>query len=116
MNHSKIEAAQPYALCSCCHCCCTIWHAADIRDVPNDAIFAKSRYEARVEADLCMGCEDCLERCQFDAIEMQRVEGSGQLKAVVDPQKCWGCGVCTIICEPQALQMHLVRPPEHIPA
>ena len=116
MNYTKIEAAQPYALCSCCRCCCTIWHAADIRNVPNDAVFAKSRYEARVEADLCMGCEDCLERCQFDAIEMRKVEGSWQLKAVVDPQQCWGCGVCTIICEPQALRMHLVRPPEHIPA
>ena len=90
MNHAKIEAAQPYALCSCCRCCCTIWHAADIRNVPNDAMFAKSRYEARVEADLCMGCEDCLERCQFDAIEMRQVEGSGQLKAVVDPAEVLG--------------------------
>jgi len=116
MNYTKIEAAQPYALCSCCRCCCTIWHAADIRSVPNDAVFAKSRYEARVEADLCMGCEDCLERCQFDAIEMQKAEGSEQLKAVVNPEKCWGCGVCTLICEPRALRMHLVRPPEHIPA
>ena len=116
MNHSKIEAAQPYALCSCCRCCCTIWHAADIRSVPNDAVFAKSRYEARVEADLCMGCEDCLERCQFDAIEMRKVGGSEQLQAVVDPRKCWGCGVCTLVCEPRALRMHLVRPPEHIPA
>jgi electron transport complex protein RnfB len=115
MNHSKIAAAQPYALCSCCRCCCTIWHAADIRHVPNDAVFAKSRFEARVETDACTGCQDCLDRCQFDAISMAPVEGSKRLKAVVDPEECWGCGVCTLVCEPQALRMHPVRPPEHIP-
>jgi len=116
MNHAKVEAAQPYALCSCCRCCCTVWHAADIRNVPNDAVFARSRYEARVDADACIGCDLCVDRCQFDAIEMQPVEGSTLPKAVVDPQKCWGCGVCTLVCEPGALRMHLVRPPEHIPA
>jgi ferredoxin len=116
MNHSKIAAAQPYALCSCCRCCCTVWHAADIRQVPNDAVFAKSRYEAQVDTDLCNGCQDCVDRCQFDAIEMRKLEGSKRLKAAVDPEKCWGCGVCTLVCEPQALRMHLVRPPEHIPA
>jgi len=116
MNHSKIEAAQPYALCSCCRCCCTIWHAADIRSVPNEEIFAKSRYEARVDPELCNGCEDCVDRCQFDATSMREVEGSTWSKAMVDPEKCWGCGVCTIVCPTNALRMHLVRPPEHIPA
>jgi electron transport complex protein RnfB len=116
INHAKVAAAQPYALCSCCRCCCTVWHAADIRQVPNDEIFAKSRYEARVDTELCTGCQDCLDRCQFDAIEMRRPEGSKRLKAVVDPEKCWGCGVCTLVCQPEALRMHLVRPPEHIPA
>jgi NAD-dependent dihydropyrimidine dehydrogenase PreA subunit len=115
INHAKIEAAHPYALCSCCKCCCVIWHAADIRKVPNDAIYAKSRYEARVDAELCEGCRDCLERCQFDAIKMRRMKGSKGLKAVVDPLKCWGCGVCTLTCGSGALRMDLVRPPEHIP-
>lgn len=116
MNHSKIAAAQPYALCSCCRCCCTIWHAADIRQVPNDQVFAKSRYEARVDSELCTGCQDCIDRCQFDAIEMRKIEGSKRLKAAIDPAKCWGCGVCTLVCDPEALRMHLVRPPQHIPA
>jgi Na+-translocating ferredoxin:NAD+ oxidoreductase RNF subunit RnfB len=116
MNHSKVAAAQPYALCSCCRCCCTVWHAADIRQVPNDEVFAKSRYEARVDTDLCNGCQDCLERCQFDAIQMKKVEGSKRLRAYVDPERCWGCGVCVLVCEPEALRLHPVRPPEHIPA
>jgi len=115
INYAKIEAAHPYALCSCCRCCCVIWHAADIRQVPNDAIYAKSRYEARVDAELCEGCKDCVERCQFDAIKMRRVKGTKRLNAVVDPDKCWGCGVCVLACGSGALRMHLVRPPEHIP-
>jgi electron transport complex protein RnfB len=116
MNHSRVEAAQPYALCSCCRCCCTVWHYADLRQVPNDAIFAKSRYEARVDEDLCTGCEDCVGRCQFDAIEMYELDGTKQWKAAIDPAKCWGCGVCNLVCPSEALSMHLVRPPEHIPA
>jgi Na+-translocating ferredoxin:NAD+ oxidoreductase RNF subunit RnfB len=115
INHAKIEAAHPYALCSCCRCCCVIWHAADIRRVPNDAIYAKSRYEARVDAELCEGCKDCVERCQFDAIKTRRVKGTKRVNAVVNPDKCWGCGVCALACRTGALRMHLVRPPEHIP-
>jgi len=116
VNSARVEAVMPYALCSCCRCCCTVWHAADIRQVPNDEVFAKSRYEARVDPDLCTGCQDCVDRCQFDAIEMQKVEGSKRLKAAVDPEKCWGCGVCTLVCAPEALRIHVVRPPEHVPA
>jgi len=115
MNHDKIEASQPYALCNCCRCCCTIWHYADIRQVPMDEIFAKSRYEARVDVDLCAGCEDCLDRCQFDAITMQDIPGHKASKAVVNPDKCWGCGVCTLVCPSDALKMHLVRAADHIP-
>jgi NAD-dependent dihydropyrimidine dehydrogenase PreA subunit len=115
INYAKIEAAHPYALCSCCRCCCVIWHAADIRRVPNDAIYAKSRYEARVDAERCEGCKDCVERCQFDAIKLRRVKEAKGLNAVVDPDKCWGCGVCALVCGSGALRMHLVRPPDHIP-
>lgn len=115
MNYAKTEAAQPYALCSCCKCCCIIWHAADMRDVPSDAIFAKSRYDARVDKELCVGCQECLDRCQFSAIEMHSVKGSKRLNASVILGKCWGCGVCTLVCKSGALRMHLARPPEHIP-
>ena len=115
MNYDKIEAASPYALCSCCKCCCIIWHAADIRNLPSDALFARSRYEARVETELCMGCRECMGRCQFDAIDLHPDDASGGEVARVDPEKCWGCGVCTLTCRDEALRMHLVRPPEHIP-
>ncbi len=66
---------------------------------------------AYVNAGDCNGCQQCLDRCQFDAIEMERPEGSKKYKAVVDADKCFGCGVCVITCKPEALKMRLARQP-----
>ena len=95
-------------------------------DMLNESIghvWAKSRFEAVVDRDKCTGCQDCVDRCQFDAIEMVRVKTAttkkgkkGKLKSIIDPEKCWGCGVCVLACdEANAMSMKTVRPPEHIP-
>jgi len=102
-------------MCNCCRDCCFLWVAMDEQGVHTGKRWVKSRFEARVDWDLCNGCQDCLERCQFDAIEMVNPEGSKKFKAIVDPEKCWGCGVCVLTCAPNALSMTVVRPPEHIP-
>lgn len=54
--------------------------------------------EAKVNPEECTGCEECIEPCQFDAIEM--VEG----KAVVNPFKCEGCKVCVTLCPAKAVE------------
>jgi len=102
--------------CNCCNDCCEIPVSLDQASLPRSLVWEKSRYEAYVDQDDCDGCQVCVERCPFDAIEMVKVEGSKKLKAVVDPEKCFGCGVCVVGCEPGALKMKVVRPPEHIPA
>ena len=102
-------------MCNCCRDCCFLWVAMDEHGVHTGKRWVKSRFEARVDWDLCNGCQDCMERCPFDAIEMVKPEGSNKYKAIVDPEKCWGCGVCVLTCAPNALSMALVRPPEHIP-
>ena len=102
-------------MCSCCRDCCVIWVPLDEHGVHISKRWAKSRFEARVDWDLCNGCQDCVERCLFDAIEMVKPEGSKKYKAIVDSEKCWGCGVCVVGCAPGALSMAVVRPPEHIP-
>ncbi|UCG83987.1 MAG: 4Fe-4S binding protein, partial [Dehalococcoidia bacterium] len=101
--------------CQCCRDCCMTFVPLDMLNESISKAWEKSRYEAVVNLDDCTGCQDCVERCQFDSIEMVKPEGSKKYKAVVDPEKCWGCGVCVVRCEPEALSLALVRPVEHIP-
>lgn len=112
---NKAEMTSVNVSCQCCRDCCFPYVALDQAKVPIDKAWAKSRYQAYVDTEECKGCQTCVERCQFDAIEMQRPAGSKKLKAVVDGEKCFGCGVCVVTCETGALKLKAVRPPEYIP-
>lgn len=105
----------PRFMCNCCDDCCVAWVPLNQHGVSVGKRGDKSRFEASTDQALCDGCQVCIDRCMFNAIEMVKVPGSKKLKAKVDPEKCWGCGLCVIKCEPQALSMKLVRPPQHIP-
>ena len=91
-----------------------------IAKAPFNKVWEKSRFIAIADEEACTGCQTCVDRCQFDAIEMIKPEGatkSKKLKAKVDPEACYGCGVCVLGCDTaRALSMKLVRPPDHIPA
>ncbi|MBE9507401.1 MAG: 4Fe-4S dicluster domain-containing protein, partial [Chloroflexi bacterium] len=52
----------------------------------------------------CIGCGDCVERCQFEALSVP------EDICVVDYARCVGCGVCVTACSADAL--HLERRPE----
>jgi ferredoxin len=100
-------------LCHCCDCCCNVM-GATIRNGVAHQLRNPSRYRARVESDSCVGCQECIERCFFGAIEMKKVPGSKKLKAVVDEEKCMGCGLCVLGCESKAMIFNLVKPPEYL--
>lgn len=102
--------------CNCCNDCCEIAVSLDQAALPRSLTWEKSRYLACVNLDDCDGCQVCVDRCLFDAIEMERAQDSKKYKAVIDAEKCFGCGNCVIVCKPGALKMKAVRPPEHIPA
>jgi MinD superfamily P-loop ATPase len=88
----------------------------DQAGVPVSVWWEKSRYEASIpEIDLCNGCGVCVDRCQFDAIQMVDSEVGSGLIAAIAPEKCFGCGACAVSCEPNAIKMKAVRPPEFIP-
>jgi len=55
-------------------------------------MLASSGYVAHVDADLCVGCGDCVETCQFGALSL--VEEI----ATVEYELCMGCGVCVSRC------------------
>jgi Pyruvate/2-oxoacid:ferredoxin oxidoreductase delta subunit len=109
--------AEAILFCNCCPCCCEVAHPyIEYGDtLTRKANLAPSRYRATVDQDQCIGCQNCLERCHFGAIEMMKTPNSKKLKASVNSDVCMGCGLCVLTCEPKALTMELVRPPEHIP-
>lgn len=100
-------------LCHCCDCCCNVM-GATIRYGVAHQLRNPSRYRASVDSESCIGCQNCVERCFFDAIEMKKVPGSKKLKAFVNEEKCLGCGLCVIACEQKALIFNLVKPPEYL--
>jgi ferredoxin len=102
--------------CQCCRDCCMIYVPIDQARLPVGTVWEKSRYQAYMaDLDACDGCQDCVDRCPFDAITMASVEGSRKLKASIIDDSCFGCGSCVVCCEPAALKMKVVRAPEFIP-
>ena len=99
-------------LCNCCMDCCITFRPV-MRYGYRGPL--PSRFRAEIDVDLCNGCQVCIERCPFGAIEMVKVASSKKLKASVDAEKCMGCGACVIKCSPGASTLKLVRPEEHIP-
>ncbi|NLY44497.1 MAG: DUF362 domain-containing protein [Tissierella sp.] len=50
-----------------------------------------------VDADKCISCGICIEKCDFDAIEMIDT-------AVIDEDKCIGCAGCIAVCPEGAIR------------
>jgi Pyruvate/2-oxoacid:ferredoxin oxidoreductase delta subunit len=84
-----------YAICNCCDCCCGAMQAQR-NGVP---MLASSGYISTVDEDVCIGCGDCNEFCQFGALEA--TDGVNR----VNYEKCMGCGVCVGKCERGALTL-----------
>lgn len=97
------------AICSCCRECCDIFGIG--MEVGNiERVLQKSRFRAAVDQELCTGCQDCVDRCFFKAIEMEKTPQSRKFKATIDEGKCYGCGLCAIVCEPEAIVLKLAQP------
>ena len=85
-------------ICNCCTCCCTVLRG--LVQLKNPNAFAKSRWQAEVNEDLCIGCGVCEDdRCPMGAVQI--VEDIAR----VDPELCIGCGLCATTCEVEAISM-----------
>lgn len=86
-------------ICACCGCCCQI--LKNLKRLPNPGQYAASNYRARIDSELCSGCETCLERCQMEAIQMKK--GAAAIQA----ERCIGCGLCVATCGEDAIRLEL---------
>jgi len=89
-------------ICNCCTCCCGVLRSVAEFGVPTTAV--RSDFHTVVDAETCIGCGDCLERCQFGALSVP------DDVCVVDYDRCVGCGLCATVCPTEAL--YLERRPE----
>jgi ferredoxin len=111
LNFTRLEEA-----CNWCECCCRVVNPLIHAGLDYDLMDpSKSRYQASVNQDLCNGCQTCMERCIFEAVEMVKVADSKKMKAHIIEKNCMGCGLCVYTCPEKAIRFDIVRPPEHIP-
>ena len=84
--------------CNCCDDCCPSLRA--INDWGLEEGPQRSNYRASLEAESCIACGDCVDRCQVHAIR-QDEEGIAQ----IDHGKCLGCGLCVVKCPVNAIEL-----------
>jgi electron transport complex protein RnfB len=88
---------QHFYICNCCTCCCGVLRAVAEFDDP--AAVARADFCAVVEESACIGCGDCVERCQFGALSVAEDFCS------VEAERCVGCGLCAAACSNTALNL-----------
>ena len=84
-------------ICNCCTCCCGILRGVAEFGIPTAV--ARSEFRAAVDTGVCVGCGDCIARCQFGALSL------AEDVCVVDHNRCVGCGLCISSCLTGALRL-----------
>jgi len=92
-------------ICNCCTCACGILRGMAELGIAN--VVARSAFVNQVDEALCVGCEDCIAMCQFQALSL--LDGFLQ----INQTRCVGCGVCVSSCLEGALGL-VRRPLEEI--
>lgn len=84
-------------ICNCCTCSCGVLRG--IAEYGSVNSVARSDFYAVVDKGLCNACEICIDRCQFNALQM--IDDI----CVVDTSFCYGCGLCVTSCSTGALSL-----------
>jgi Na+-translocating ferredoxin:NAD+ oxidoreductase subunit B len=84
-------------------CNCDRWHCEVVGQVlkqPRPGLVFNSGLEPAFDAERCVACETCIERCPPEALRM----GEANVP-VVNTDRCFGCGVCATGCPEAAIAM-----------
>jgi Fe-S-cluster-containing hydrogenase component 2 len=100
------NSRKPNFICCCCGCCCSVLQEA--KKFPRPADYLITNYYAEVNAEECLICEHCIDRCQMEAIN--RVNNHVEVKN----ERCIGCGSCLITCDGDAIKL-IKKDKSHIP-
>jgi ferredoxin len=97
------NSQKPINICMCCGCCCQV--LKNLKKMPHPAQVIRANYYVEVNADNCVACGDCAERCHMEALVIED-------SAAVDLNRCIGCGVCVPVCDYEALSIQRKDPAE----
>jgi Pyruvate/2-oxoacid:ferredoxin oxidoreductase delta subunit len=83
------------SICNCCKCCC-------VQSRPNliAPTINATRYVAKIDRARCNGCGICLDKCQTEAISLNRAGCAEVAEAI-----CIGCGICANVCPQEAFSL-----------
>jgi len=93
-------------ICNCCTCACALMRG--IAEYGHMDSMGRSDFYVSVDETLCAGCSVCIDRCQFNALEIQDDSGL----CGVDLSRCYGCGLCVPVCPTGALSLKHKTPAE----
>jgi ferredoxin len=85
-------------VCNCCPCCCGMRSVPILKDDRREQTLARMPGVNIEVSDECVGCEECVEQCMFQGIEMQD-------DIAVITEKCRICGRCVDICPTEAIRI-----------
>ncbi len=97
--HAGANTTHLSNICNCCPCCCASMKGM-VQKGHNRQKYMNALYEAVVDAETCLACEECSNRCPVKAITVDET-------AVVNRDKCLGCGLCASVCPTESLTLHL---------
>jgi len=86
-------------ICNCCSCSCGVLRGMADLGVAN--VIARSAFVNTVDPEVCVGCETCIDYCQFHALSLEPIDPYIQING----NQCVGCGVCVPICPDGALAL-----------
>jgi len=96
--HACVNTQRLDFICNCCACHCAILQGVLRNPKPAEAML--HNYEPSFDADRCILCGTCVDRCPMKALTL----GDGTVPDW-DADRCIGCAVCATGCQEEVITM-----------